>query len=499
MHVYGIDFGTCSTCISLSGNVLCNNNGQQTTPSVAELSSVNIPYFKRLIGVSYPEFCNDAPLQKFFQQFEPAFFVTSHPQEHSLAIYIPQINSYFTIHQILTTFLSTFLNSVPQLPFDQNTRPINAVITVPAHFTPIGRDAVKNAFEQVGVTVLKIVNEPTAAIYSVADSINSITNVCVLDCGGGTTDISIIDTSNGVFTVLDTWGDRFLGGNDLTSAILQYVNNKTSRGSLEECIVAKHQLSTSFNATIETPDGDVVISRAKFVDITHSFWNIIKNALDQFYHLYNFKTVLLVGGTTKTPHFKTILSSVCPSAHVFTCPNPTTAVSLGASLYAESIFSNAHDDTVLIDILGYNLGIELDGGIMCPIISKLSSLPVSRSREFTNSTLDSSEISINIYAGERRLVNDNHFLTTCTLHYPQSELNTIFQSGTLRILVTFSVDTNGMLNVIAKDKSDQSIIVSATNISLGSISNASVDRNDDDDVDDMDLKMLDSKMMQTII
>ena len=490
MHVYGIDFGTCSTSISLSGNVLCNNDGHFTTPSVAEIQLVKVPYFKRLIGVSYSEFCDNIPLQSFFKQFQPAFFITSHPQQNSLSIYIPQTDSYFTVHQILVSFISYFLNNIPQLP----PRPIYSVITVPAHFTPVGRHAVKCAFEEVGVNVLKILNEPTAAIYSVINSISN--NVCVLDCGGGTTDISIIDFADGVFTVLDTWGDPFLGGNDLTLAILRYFNQPEL---LVECIEAKHQLSTSFNATT----GPFSISRAKFIDLTHSFWNTIKNILQQFYHLYNFDTVLLVGGTTKTPHFKTILSDICPTARVL-CPlNPTCAVAIGASLYADSVFSNKHHsvfDTVLIDILGYNLGIELDGGVMCPIISKLSSLPVSRTREFTNSTLDSLHIKINVYAGERHLVADNHFITTCVLSYPPNytqTTNECISSGSLRILVTFTVDSNGMLNVTASDKTDQKITVLATNIPLVSLSNTPFNDDSASDPDDMDLKMIDSQLMQT--
>jgi molecular chaperone HscA len=491
MHVYGIDFGTCSTSISLSGNVLCNNDGHSTTPSFAQIQLVQVPYFKRLIGVSYSDFCDNIPLQSFFEQFQPAFFITSHPQQNSLSIYIPQTDSYFTVHQILVTFLSHFLNKIPQLP----PRPINAVITVPAHFTPVGRHAVKLAFEEVGVNVLKILNEPTAAIYSVLNSIQS-SKVCVLDCGGGTTDISIIDVTDGVFTVLDTWGDPFLGGNDLTFAILRYVlqglHKKKTCELLQECIEAKHQLSTSFNVT----SGPFAISRAKFIDITHSFWNTIKD-------IYNFETVLLVGGTTKTPHFKTILCDVCPSARVLCPQTPTCAVAIGASLYADSVISNTDHssfDTVLIDILGYNLGIELDGGIMCPIISKLSSLPVSRTREFTNSTLDSNEIKINVYAGERHLVTDNHFITTCVLSYPPNysqNTNEGISSGTLRILVSFSVDSNGMLNVTASDKTDKNITVLATNIPLVSLSNIPFNNESDNDLDDMDLKILDSQLMQT--
>lgn len=515
-QVYGIDFGTCSSSISLGGNVLCNKDGCLTTPTKVLLNcdkdskSVVVVYFKRLIGLSFSHFTQNTQLVAFFKQFGPDFHITLLPDTiDELAFFVPSASrqKYYSLHDITTAFLKSFLHDIPSLNWNDDSS-ISAVITVPANFGPLQRNFVQHAFESVGVNVVKILNEPTAALY--AHSLNSLTTptcVLVLDCGGGTTDISVIDVNNNVFNVLHTWGDPFLGGNDLTQYLVEYLcdskyNLCKSEKLYKNCETAKHQLSSSFSANISLGSSYVSISRAKFEDITTPFWNSIKDVLHQFYHIYNYSRVILVGGSTKTPRFTDLIKNIT-NVSILRLPNPTYTVCIGASLYAETLFSKTSDN-ILIDILGYNLGVELHGGVMCPIITKLSSLPVSKSKEFSNSAEDSDSnsdkntIKINVYAGERYLVKDNHFITTLTLSYPDDSKE-LFSAGNLRILVTFSVDTNGLLSVTACDKTCKSITVSASSAIFSPSSGSALYKNDDKEDgldDDMDMKMLDAQLMR---
>lgn len=510
-QIYGIDFGTCSSCISLCGNVLCNKDGYLTTPTKVFIpcdqeskTELTVVYFKRLIGLSFSQFIQNTHLVEFFKQFVPEFYITLHPDTaDELAFFLPSAShsKYYSMHQIITSFLKSFLHDIPALNWNE---PISAVITVPANYDPLQRNFVQHAFESVGVDVVQILNEPTAALY--AHSLNTLTTptcVLVLDCGGGTTDISVIDVNNNVFNVLHTWGDPFLGGNDLTQYIVEYLmrDSKYNLFKNEElyknCETAKHQLSSSFNTRVSLGSSHLAISRAKFEDITVPFWNSIKDVLHQLHHIYNYSHVILVGGSTKTPRFADLIAG--DRVTILRSPNPTYTVSIGASLYAETLCCKTSDN-ILIDILGYNLGVELHGGIMCPIITKLTSLPVSKSKEFSNtdgsdSDSDKNTIKINVYAGERYLVKDNHFITTLTLSYPDDSKE-LFITGNLRILVTFSIDTNGLLSVTACDKSNKSITVSSS-AAIFSPSSPPKNREQEDDLDDdMDYKMLDAQLMK---
>lgn len=502
--MYGIDLGTCSTSIALAGEVLCNKDGYQTTPSKALLQfdtgEVMIPYFKRLIGLTFSQFTANSELVNFFKQFEPQFYITLLPNTaDEIAFFIPQCSTFVSVFDVTETFLSSFLNDIPALNWKTGST-ISAVITVPANFGPIERNFVKNAFQSVGVNVSHILNEPTAALY--AHSLHTLsTCVLVLDCGGGTTDISVVGVDNNIFNVLHSWGDPFLGGNDLTQYICKYIrdyancNLEIGMGVLyKSCEKAKHQLSSSLSTSVSCGANSVTISRAKFEDLSFPFWTTIKNVVGQFFHLYRFSHVILVGGTTKTPRFTDLINNVSGDITIMKSQNPTCTVSLGASVYAQTL-ANKTCDNVLIDILGYNLGVEIDGGIMCPIITKLSSLPVSKTVEFSNTIenidCDPNSIKINVYAGERYLVIDNHFISTLTLQYPHES-----KAGDLRILVTFSVDTNGLLSVTACDKTNKNITVSASATVLAQSQHNVMDH-DDSDHDDMDYKMLDAQLMRT--
>lgn len=505
--VYGIDFGTCSSSISLAGVVLCNKDGNLTTPSKVVIDRMVVVFFKRLIGLSFSQFTQNAQLVAFFEQFRPDFQITLHPDTtDEIAFFLPSASrqKYFSLYQITTAFLKSFLINIPALNPNE---PISAVVTVPAHFGPLQRNFVQNAFESVGVNIVQILNEPTAALY--AHSLNTLktpTCVLVLDCGGGTTDISVVSVNNNVFNVLHTWGDPFLGGNDLTQYLVKYAQDWPCAEKYKEeelyknCEEAKHQLSFSYNAIINLGSSCLSISRAKFENLSTPFWNTIKGVLHQFHHIYNYSHVILVGGSTKTPRFTDLIKD--SSFTILRSPNPTCTVCIGASLYADTLCDKTSDN-ILIDILNYNLGVEVHGGIMCPIITKLSSLPVSKTKEFTNTTGDSNgvdnenSIKINVYAGERYLVKDNHFITTLTLLYP-TNTKEIFSTGNLRILVTFSVDTNGLLSVTATDKSNKNIQVSSSNLSVTPMLTVCKGDGEEESEDDMDLKMLDAQLMQSL-
>lgn len=482
--VLGIDFGTSNSCISYfdgsNYNILTNEYGKYTTPSclyfnpttdeilygetayVSLKNPCNIIYnIKRLLGITYSEFKNNNELEYFFRHLH----VVKDPKSEYCCVKLTYNNvvQTFSIEYICKIFIQNLI-SYAQTHLNHLVQ--SAVITVPVKFSHIQRTIIKQIFQDININVLRILNEPTAAslayIHNNDNNDNkynndtNLKNILVIDCGGGTTDFTVLesDYSEMFFQVKQTLGDSFLGGEDVTNNLLNYVLSKSNvcftTRQIDKirklCETCKCNLSFTTQESIDECNKFIKISRPQFVSINQDFFNKIKQYLDQI--TFDIDKVILVGGTTRIPHFIKIIKDVFGDDIIIqNSLNPEHTISIGAArqgyLLTNEIKSTQLDVTFL-DITSMSLGIETIGGIMTPIISKGSILPISKTQNFTKSDSDN-EIDIRIFQGERRLVKDNLFLGSFNIT-TLSKNNSIIQ-------VTFDINSDGILIITAKEKS----------------------------------------------
>lgn len=535
--VIGIDFGTTNSCLSYYNTttknvtVIENEQGNFTSPSVLFLdpdsseilygdsakqllNTTNQEYLpnifsnlKRLIGKSQL----DDSITPFFKHNK----ITLKDSEVIFDIKFNNDNKEFELQSLIMLYLN-YLKSIIcnhfAKPLDIS---FDIIITVPAYFNDQQRTIIKECCESIGLSVLRIINEPTAASLAYAlekyktGDINE-EFILTFDCGGGTTDISLLhlDYVDSIYEVKNTVGDNFLGGEDITLNLtnfiiqklkLKNVNNKTFNKIKKQAEEAKKKLSFGKQTTIylELQDKDYTlsISQSQFDEINREFYHKIRNliyyVLDEYIQKTNvsnhnfdyskINSVIFVGGTSRIPYFKTLFEDILPKAKINNIIDPDQTISIGAAiqgaLLKELIDEDSGGDTLLMDIMPLSIGIETVGGIMTPIISRNSLLPVSRTQTFFNSHGFEESITINIYQGERKLVKDNMFLASFEL---TSELFKEYDKGEILITVHFEVDQDSIINAIATAKvSDKEIT-----------SNITVKK---------DSKMLDNKKLEEVL
>ncbi|WP_132055730.1 Fe-S protein assembly chaperone HscA [Pseudocnuella soli] len=341
--------------------------------------------------------------------------------------------------------------------------PINkAVITVPAYFNDAQRQATRDAGKLAGLDVLRIVNEPTAASLAYGLGIGpDEKTVAVYDLGGGTFDISIMRITNGVFEVLSTHGDTYLGGDDFDAAIVQYwiqklglIKMEVAQKSLAQSLrllaeQAKKQLSISDTFTGTIDGAAVSLSRKEFDQLIQplvertivSCRNAIKDA---GVLVEEIQEVVMVGGSTRVPLVKESVAAFFGRA-VHDELNPDEVVALGAAIQADILAGN-NKDVLLLDVTPLSLGIETMGGLMDVLIPRNNRIPTRAGRQYTTQKDGQSGMRISVYQGERDLVQDNRKLAEFSLTGIPG-----MPAGLPKVEVSFLINADGILQVTAKE------------------------------------------------
>ena len=461
--IIGIDLGTTNSCVAVmeggKPTVIANQEGARTTPSVVAFTKTG----ERLIG---------EPAKR--QAVTNAEKTISSIKRHMGTDYKVQIDDKsYSPQQISAMVVQKLMADAEGYLGEKVTE---AVITVPAYFSDAQRQATKEAGEIAGLTVRRIVNEPTAASLAYGlDKTNKDMKIAVFDLGGGTFDVSIIEIGDGVIEVLATAGNNKLGGDDFDNAVTQYMLNdfKAKEGvdlskdtmalqRLKEAAEkAKKELSSTtqteinlpyITATAEGPKHfEMTLTRAKFDELTHDLVERtavpVQNAMkDAGLTNADLGQVLLVGGSTRIPAVQDKVRQMTgkePSKSL----NPDECVAIGASIQGGKLAGDAGaGEILLLDVTPLSLSIETMGGIATRLIERNTTIPTKKSQIFSTAADNQTAVDINVVQGERQFARDNKSLGQFRLDgIPPA------RRGVPQIEVTFDIDANGIVNVSAKD------------------------------------------------
>jgi len=492
--IIGIDLGTSNSCVSIwrNGNseIIPDEYGNKVLPSVVSFTNLtkyvgneakkqkklnpkNTYYeFKRLIGRKI----NDISVKNDLEFL--TYDITADDNDNVVLKSSLNNKKIYTAEE-MSSYILMKLKHMAELYLNRKVH--KAVITVPALFNDAQRQATKDAATLAGLECVRIINEPTAAALAYGLEKQSIyadkdLNVLVYDMGGGTLDVSLLNIADGVFEVLGSAGNTHLGGVDFDDKLINYCMNRFKKQhninklvnlsslSLQKlkrsCENAKKMLSLNDKALIAVKDFynntnlHLRITKKKFETICRDLFILALKPIDDILKtlelgVEDVDEIILVGGATRMPliqyNIRTFFRGKSPDCSV----NPDEVVAVGAGIQATILSSKTNpfsESVVLLDVIPLSLGVETIGGVMNVLIPRNNTIPIKRKKKYTTDDDYQDEVTIKIFEGERKMTKDNFFVG-------QFDLTGIEKAprGVAEIEITFEVDINGIINVLAID------------------------------------------------
>jgi molecular chaperone DnaK len=504
--IIGIDLGTTNSVVAvmeggdptvistaegsrlLPSVVGFNKNGErlvgQTAKRQAVINPENTVYsIKRFMGRHYDEVETERKMVPYQVVRGPA---------GDVRVKIPQMGREYSPQEISAIILA-------KLKIDAEAylgEPVNkAVITVPAYFNDSQRQATKDAGRIAGLDVLRIINEPTAAALAYGLDKKKDETILVFDLGGGTFDVSVLDVGDGVIEVKATNGDTHLGGDDWDEAVVNWaaseflreqgIDLRKDRQALQRLREASEKAKIELSSVMETEINlpyitadasgpkhlQMKLSRARLEQLTESLVERLRGPFtaalsDSGLSTSKINEVVLVGGATRMPMVQELVRSLTgrePHKGV----NPDEVVAVGAAIQA-GVLGGEVKDVLLLDVTPLSLGLETLGGVMTPLIERNTTIPVRKTEVFSTADDNQTAVDVHVLQGERPMASDNMSLGRFRLEgIPPAP------RGMPQVEVTFDIDANGILNVMARDKAtgrEQKVTITAsTNLNKSEI------------------------------
>ncbi|MCP4336944.1 MAG: molecular chaperone DnaK [Mycoplasma sp.] len=458
-RILGIDLGTTNSVVSIiedkEPKVLESPTGKRTTPSVVAFKNGEI-----IVGEAAKRSMETNPdtISSIKRLMGTSKKVKANGKE-----YTPE-----EVSAMILTYLKEYAEK------KVGTKLTKAVITVPAYFNNAEREATKNAGKIAGLSVERIINEPTAAALAFGlDKTDKEQKVLVYDLGGGTFDVSILDLADGTFEVLSTSGDNKLGGDDWDEKVVEFIKEeiKANHGDValdkmalqrlkDAAEKAKIELSGMNETTISLPflamtdngplNFETKLTKANFEKMTDELVQRTKKPItdalkEAKLSASDIDEVLLVGGSTRNPAVQELVEKTLgkkPNRSI----NPDEVVALGAAIQG-GVLAGDIDDVLLLDVTPLTLGIETMGGVTTALIPRNTTIPVTKSQVFSTAADNQEAVTISVVQGERSMAADNKNLGQFNLTGIEPA-----PRGVPQIEVSFSIDANGITKVTAKDK-----------------------------------------------